>query len=151
MSKKYQLTQEGLAKIKKELADLIKARKAQTKGEIPEVLHSEELNPEYLDFREKIQFLEKRISKLEDVVKHSEIIRTPKDKKKVQPGAKIIVETDGQEDEFMIVGPFEADPARGKISYESLVGNALLGHKQGEEVKISARIEVSYKIKEIEY
>ncbi len=64
MSKKYHLTEEGLTKIRKELEKLIEIRKEKTKGEIPDVLHSEDLNPEYLDFREKIQFLEKRISKL---------------------------------------------------------------------------------------
>lgn len=151
MNNKYYLTEEGLKKIKKELDKLIEARKEKTKGDVPEVLHSEDLNPEYLDFRERMHFLEKKISKLEEVVKNAEIITSPKNKNKIKLGAKVAIEADGEEDEFMIVGSIEADPAEGKISDKSLVGQNLIGKKIGEEVEISSRIKTVYKIKNIKY
>ncbi len=151
MNKKYHLTEQGLTRLKDELDKLIEKRKEKTKGEVPGVLHSEDLNPEYLDFREKIHFLERRIVKLKEVIKNAEIIEPPEDKKEIRLGAKILVEADGQEDEFILVGSLEADPAEGKISDESLVGKKLLGKKTGEEVKVSCKVETVYKIKKVEY
>ena len=151
MNKKHYLTEEGLEKIKKELKHLKELRREKTKGEVPDVLQSEDLNPEYLDFREKLQFLEKRISKLEAVVKNVEIIKPPKEKNKVKLGAKVTIEADGQEDEFTLVGSLEADPAEGKISDQSLVGKKLMGMKEGEKVKVTSNVETIYKVKKIEY
>lgn len=151
MTKKYNLTEEGLKKVKKELKQLTETRKKKTKGGVPEVLHSEDLNPEYLDFREKMHFLEKKISKLEEVVKHAEIITPPKNKDKVDLGAKVLIEADGQEDHFVIVGSIEADPAKGKISDQSLVGKSLIGKKVGDKVEISSKVKTVYKIKDIQY
>lgn len=151
MNKKYHLTEEGLEKIEKELEHLKELRREKTKGEVPDVLHSEDLNPEYLDFRQKIEFLEKRISKLEAVVKNTEIIKPPKNKDKVHLGAKVTIEADGQEDEFILVGSLEADPAEGKISDQSLVGKKLMGMKEGEQVKVASNVETIYKIKKIDY
>lgn len=151
MNQKYHLTEEGLEKIEKELKHLKEVRREKTKGEIPDVLHSEDLNPEYLDFRQKIEFLEKRISKLEAVVKNTEIIKPPEEKDVVDLGAKVTIEADGQEDEFMVVGSLEADPAEGKISDQSLVGKKLIGKKEGQKVKVSSKVETVYKIKKIKY
>jgi len=151
MKKKYYLTEEGLDKIKNELEELNKERLEETKGEIPDVLQSEDLNPEYLDFRQRVERLEKRIAKLEDVIKNTEIITSPEDETVVKLGAKVTIEADGQEDEFTIVGSLEADPAEGKISDESLVGKKLIGGKVGDEIKVSSKVETIYKIKKIEY
>lgn len=150
MSNKYHLTEKGLKKIKKELDELIEARKEETR-DVPDVLHSEDLNPEYLDFREKMHFLGKKINKLKEVVKNAEIITPPEDKSKIDLGAKVTIEADGQEDEFMIVGSMEADPAKGKISDKSLVGKNLIGKSVGGEVEISSRVKTVYKIKDIKY
>ncbi|MGM0439038.1 MAG: GreA/GreB family elongation factor [Patescibacteria group bacterium] len=151
MTKTYHLTEEGLEKIEKELEELRQKRKNKTKNDVPNVLESEDLNPEYLDFREEIEFLEKRIAKLETVVKNTKIIEPPEDQSIVQLGAKVIIEADNQEDEFKLVGSLEADPAKGKISGESLVGKKLLGKKEGDKVKVSSKVETIYKIKKIEY
>jgi transcription elongation factor GreA len=138
MNKKHKLTEKGLKKVKKELEQLTELKKKKMKGNIPEVLHSEDLNPEYLDFRQKMELLEKKIGKLEEIIKHAEIIAPPKNKNKIDLGAKILFEADGQEDHFIIVDSIEADPDQGKISDESLVGKNLIGKKVGDEVKISS-------------
>ena len=66
-------------------------------------------------------------------------------------GAKVKIGVDGQKDEFVIVGTLEANPVLGKISNESPVGKALLGHKIGDEVFVSSPVKIVYKIKNIKY
>ena len=151
--KKFYLTKEGLEKVKKEYQDLKALRLAKTKGEIPKTWQSEDLNPEYLSFQEDLSFFESRIAGLEYILKNAELIKPPpKDKQNIVGlGARVLVEVDGQKDEFEIVGSLEANPALGRISNESPVGQAILGHRAGEEVIISSPIQTMYKIKKIRY
>lgn len=151
--KKIYLTKKGEKEIKEELAKLLRTRELKSKKDVPSVLHSEELNTEFLAFREDLEFLELKIKELEYILKNYELIKTPprKDRDKVQIGAQVKVEVDGQEDEFMIVGTVEANPTAGRISNESPVGRAFLNHKVGDEVIISSPVKVIYKIKAIKY
>ena len=151
--KKFYLTKEGLEKIKKEYRDLRNLRLAKTNGEAPKIFESEDLNPEYMSFQEDLSFLESRIVELEYILKNTLLIRPPAGKRQniIDLGAKVTVEVSNQIDEFTIVGSLEADPALGKISNESPVGQALLGHRKGEEISVSSPIETIYKIRKIRY
>ncbi|MDP3995725.1 MAG: GreA/GreB family elongation factor [bacterium] len=151
--KKFYLTKEGLIRIKKEYSALRELRLAKTRGESPNVLHSEDLNPEYLAFQEDIGFLESRIIELENVIKNSELIRLPQKKNQstVDLGAQVTVEVDGQKDEFTLVGSLEANPSIGRISNESPVGKALVGHTIGDAVVVSSPVQTTYKIKRVKY
>lgn len=152
--KKFYLTKEGLEKAKKELKDLKELKLAKTKGEeFPKVLQSEDLNPEYLSFQEDIGFLEARIAELDNILKNYELIKSPKKEQQgtVNLGATVLVEVDRQADEFTLVGSLEADPSLGRISNESPVGKALIGHKTGDEVLVSSPVQTIYKIKKIKY
>jgi transcription elongation factor GreA len=52
-------------------------------------------------------------------------------------GSTVHFTEDGADEEtYRIVGPAEADPKAGRVSYESALGKALIGHKVGEEVEI---------------
>lgn len=151
--KKFYLTKQGLEKIKREYQDLKELKLVKTKGESPKILHSEDLNPEYLAFQEDVSFLEARMIELENTLKNVELIKTPQKGKRdiVGLGATVLVEVDGQTDEFTIIGSLEANPSVGKISNESPVGKALLGQKIGDEVIVSSPIKTIYKIKKIKY
>ncbi len=151
--KKFYLTKEGLERIKKEYRNLRNFRLAKTKGEVPKIWQSEDLNPEYLSFQEDLSFLESRIAELEYILKNTELIKPPPKERQdiINLGALVAVEIDGQTDEFTIVGTLEANPAIGKISNESPVGQTLLGHRVGDEVIISSPIQTVYKIKKIRY
>lgn len=154
MAEEFHLTKQGLEKIKKECKDLKKIRLTKTKGESPQILHSEDLNPEYLSFREDVSFLETRIVELEHILKNVKLIKMPSSKNRnlVSLGAIVTLqEKDGQINEFMIVGTLEANPSEGKISSDSPVGKTLLGCKIGEEVVITSPIKVVYRIKKIKY
>ncbi len=151
--KKFYLTKKGLEDIKKEYKVLKSLRLAKTKGEAPKIWESEDLNPEYLSFQEDLSFLETRAAELENILKNVELIKHPsKEKSKViNLGATVVVEVEGDEDEFTIVGTLEANPSLGKISNESPVGKTLLGHKMGDGVIISSPVKTIYKIKKIRY
>jgi len=126
---------------------------AKTKGESPKILHSEDLNPEYLAFQEDISFLESRITELDNIMKNAVLIKAPRKEKQniIDLGATIFVDVGGQTDEFTLVGSLEANPSAGKISNESPVGKALMGHKAGEAVIVSSPVQTTYKIKKIKY
>ena len=151
--KKFYLTKEGLEKIKKEYNSLKEMKLAKTRGESPKILHSEDLNSEYLVFQEDISFLESRIIELDSILKNVELIKPPRKEmqKIVNLGATVLVSVDGQNDEFTLVGSLEANPSLGRISNESPVGKSLLGHKAGDEVVVSSPIQTTYKIKKIRY
>ncbi len=151
--KKFYLTKEGLEKLKRECRDLTELKLAKTRGESPKLLNSEDLNPEYLAFQEDLTFLEIRLNELENILKNSQIIRTPAGVKErtIGLGATIMVEVGGQKDEFTLLGSLEANPSLGRISNESPVGRALMGHRVGDSVVVSSPVQTIYKIKKINY
>jgi len=153
-TKMFYLTKEGLERIKKEYKDLKNLRLAKTKGdEVPKILESEDVNPEYLSFQEDLNFLETRLVELDNILKNAILIKPPGKEKQniIDMGARVTVQVNDQTTEFTIVGSLEADPALGKISNESPVGRALLGHRVGDEILLSSPIEAIYKIKKIRY
>lgn len=151
---KFYLTKEGLKKLEKEYKELKKLRGNKSKKGVPAVLHSEELNTEFVSYKEDIEFLESRIEELEHILKNYKFIKKPnrKERDKVYLGAKLKVELDGELDEFIIVGTLEADPFQKKISDRSPIGKALLEHKVGDTVVAKAEM-VNHicKILEIRY
>jgi transcription elongation factor GreA len=151
--KKFYLTEKGLIRMKAEYQHLRKIKSFKTIGEVPRFLHSEDLNPEYLSFHEDLDLIDTRLAEVKQILRNVELIKMPpKDRRSViNLGATVIVEINGERDEFQIVGSLEANPSLGKISNESPVGQALLGHRAGEEVVISSPINVIYKIKKIRY
>jgi len=152
--KKFYLTEQGLEKIKKEYQDLKNLKLAKTEGEIPKIWHSEDINPEYLSFREDLSFLETRIAELENILKNVELIKPPPKERQniVNLGATVLIDIDGEIDEFRLVGTLDADPSNHKISNESPIGQALLGKRVGEMVIIKTPIvNHSCKITKIKY
>jgi len=153
VEKKFYLTKEGLEKAKKDYEKLRQIKMAKTADESPQFLHSDDLDADYISFHNDLDLLDAKILDLETILHNFELIEgVPKDERNtVEIGAKVKIQVDGEEDEFTIVGAAEANPSLGKISYESPVGRALLGHKAGDEVAISSPTQTFYKIKNIKY
>ncbi len=152
--RKFYLTKEGLDKVKQEYDDLRKIKQSKVGGrnDAPEVMHSEELNPDYLYFLEDLKFLENRINELDFVLKNSETIKSCNRKKDVvDVGATVMIQTGGRKDYLTIVETLEANPELGRISKESPVGRALLGAKKGDKIMVSTPIETTYEVKKINY
>ncbi len=151
--KKFYLTKKGLERIKEEYKNLKILKLFKTQGEIPKAWHSEDLNPEYLSFQEDLGLLESRLAELEGILKNAEVIKLPSKEKQniVNLGATVLVETDGERDEFEIVGTLEANPSLRRISNESPVGKAILGRRVGDIVTVQSPAPIVYKILKIKY
>jgi len=150
----FYITKEKLQALKKEHEELLDFEHKKALGqEAPKILESEDLNPEFVSFQEDIGFLRSRIDELKNIIEHYELIKNPaKDRQGIVGlGAKVKIDVGGQKDEFVVVGTLEANPALGKISNESPVGKALLGHKIGDEVVVNSPVKITYKIKSIKY
>ena len=95
-------------------------------------------NADYISAKEEQSFLEGKIQELELVLKNVIIIEEQnRTGEFVEIGSKVTLQEDYESPEmYYIVGPKEADPAVGKISYESPIGAALLSHRIGEIVEV---------------
>ncbi|MDP2926565.1 MAG: GreA/GreB family elongation factor [bacterium] len=147
------LTKEGRTRLEREFAELLRLKVFKTSGESPRIFHSEDINPEFLAFQEDMDLLDARIIELEAILKGAQLIKPPpKDQQNlISLGAKVMIEIDGEEDEFEIIGSLEASPSLGKISNECPVGKNLLGHKVGDEVIVGTNPKIVYKIKKVKY
>jgi len=152
MDKKFILTRQGLVSLKSEYDELTKVKRTQITKRIQTAREFGDLseNSEYDAAKEEQSLLETRITQLEDVLKRAQIIEPVKKADFVVIGSTIVVEIEGEKDEFTIVGTIEADPSKKKISNESPVGTAMLGAKVGEVVEVvTPIIRAKYKILEI--
>jgi len=153
MSEEKYFTKEGLEKIKNELEALKKVKRKEISERIEEALKLGDLseNAEYHEAKDEQGMNEARIRELEEVIKNAVIISSDKGQKRcVEVGCTIRVKYDGQEKEFTIVGPSEANPSRGLISNESPAGEAFLGKKIGDKVNIDVPVgKIEYKILDI--
>lgn len=150
----FHITKGKLKELKKEYEQLVALEHSKIfGGETPKILESEDINPEFISFQEDITFLRSRMDELRNILEHYQLITPPpkKQQKFIHLGAKVKVEITGKKDELTIVGTLEANPNLGRVSIESPVGKALLGHKVGDEVVISSPIKTIYKIKSIKY
>lgn len=154
MTKIFYVTKEKLQDLKKEYEKLLVFEHSKIMGhEAPKVLESEDINPEFISYQEDMDSLRMRIEELKHIFEHHEIIKKPPKEQQVfvSVGAKVKIVTNGKHDDFTILGTLEADPNLGRISNESPVGSALLGHKIGDEITIHSPTETTYVIKDIKY
>lgn len=152
--KTFYITKVKLEELRKEYEELIDfERQRMASEEAPKAFESEDLNPEFISFREDIDSIRARIDDLKNILEHYQLIKAPpaSEQKAIGIGANVKIEANGKKEEFIIVGTLEANPAEGKISNESPVGKALLGHKAGDEVIINSPKKISYKIKSVKY
>jgi transcription elongation factor GreA len=134
------LTKEGLDELKSELKELIADKRPQMANRIKEAREMGDLseNAEYHAAKEEQSFAEGRISELEDIVKNAKVQKATNGEIKV--GTKVTVHIEGDEQEFHLVGAPEANPAKGKISHESPLGEKLMGKKVGDTFEVEAPI-----------
>lgn len=152
MAKKFILTKEGLAEIKQEYDQLVSEKRPAIAQRIQVAREFGDLaeNSEYDAAKEEQSLLEARISELEKVLNKTQLIETTPKTDFVIIGSTVVVEMDGDTDEFTIVGTMEADPSKRKISNESPVGQAMLGAKVGDIVEVTTPIvRARYKILKI--
>ncbi len=132
------LTKDGYKKIEDELEMRKIAMRQEIASAIKEAKEQGDLseNAEYSEAKRRQNENESRIMELEATLKDS-VVATPKSRTSgVQMGSSITVRVSGEEHSFIIVGSNEVDPAKGKISNESPLGRAFMGHDRGEVVEV---------------
>ena len=138
-TKKVPVTREGLERLKSELEELKSVKRPQIAAEVAEARSHGDLreNSAYDAARHDQMMNEKRIADLEALVRGAVVMEddraTPKDI--VGVGSTVVVDFDGDEERYTIVGAIEAKPAEGRISNESPMGRALLGKRVGESAQ----------------
>ena len=134
------MTPEGYQEIKDEIARLKKDRprrikilqEARSMGDLSE-------NSEYTTAKMELGRLQSRLRYLDKQLRYSEIIQ--KDKSgtiDLGSNVKLLFEGDDDAEEYRIVGRMEADLAKGKISFDSPLGQALMKQKAGATVTVEA-------------
>ncbi len=146
------LSPEGLEKLKQELEALktVERRQIAERLESSKNLGDLSENAEYQEAKEAQSLNEARIAELEEILRNAVLIEKPKDRRTVQIGSTVEVESSRGRETFTIVGSEEANPRAGKVSNESPLGRAFLGRAMGERVTIKAPSgDDTYKIRRI--
>ncbi|HOV34936.1 MAG TPA: transcription elongation factor GreA [Candidatus Dojkabacteria bacterium] len=148
----YQTTKAGLEKLKKELKyreDILRYEIANTLNEMRNQGDLSE-NDGYSMAIDKQMANEQRIIELKEKIKNAKVVND-KNKREVGIGDIVSLQKDSQVLKYEIATEEEVDPLKGKISYLSPIGKALMNRKIGEEVQITTPGGiVVYKIKSIE-
>jgi len=137
------LTPEGFQALEEELGHLTTVRRHEVAARLHDALSEGELieNAELEEARREQAFLEGRILEIEELLRKAEIIsKGDGNDGTVGIGDTVLVREDGEEsdEEYLVVGSAEADPAKGRISNESPLGRALIGKRVGEEAVVKA-------------
>lgn len=130
------VTREGLEQLEQELQELKEVRRPAIVAAIAEARSHGDLreNAGYDAAKHDQAMTEKRIADLEAMIRNAHIIEEmPTSRDVVHIGSTVVVDVEGDEERYTIVGAIEAKPAQGRISNESPVGKALLGLRPGEE------------------
>ncbi len=151
----YILTQEGREKLEEELHYLETEKRAEIGERIKVAREFGDIseNSEYDDAKNEQGMMEARIAEVSRILSEATVVNTPKRSSKVNIGSTVTVSMNGRERAFTIVGGAESDVAAGKISNESPVGSALLGHKKGDHIETTGPTgrEIVWEILKIEH
>lgn len=149
------LTAAGLQKLHDELDELKTVHRREVNDRIRQAKEYGDLseNAEYEDAKQEQAFIEGRVLKLEAMLRNARIIDEsafPADEVHLGCTVKVKDVKTSETREFSLVGSAEADPVSGRISNESPLGRALLGHKKGALVDVATpRGIMQYKIESI--
>jgi transcription elongation factor GreA len=133
------LTPQGAARLRVELEYLKGPGREELSKRLRSAIQQGDLseNADYAKAKEDQGFMEGRIQELERVLRNVVIIEEENVKRgEVNVGAHVTIqEGDYPEETYFLVGPKEADPRNGRISYESPIGRAMVGHHVGDIIQ----------------
>lgn len=140
MKQKIVLTPQGYLELEQELNELKNVVRPRVIKDLKDARDQGDLseNADYDSARDEQAQVEARIKELEYKLEHSTIAEKS-DKSMISIGSSVVIRyEDGDTEEFQIVGSLEAAPLEFKISNESPIGSAIIGHKKGEVVEVSS-------------
>lgn len=139
--KKVPITRYGYRLILRELIHLRRVVRPEVLEELQEAraYGVKYENQQYLVARERQLALQKKIGDLEEKLAHCEVVVGRKFYfKQVGFGTSIVIKNidTGETQHYQMVGPYESDIGKGRLSVESPVGRCLMGHREGDEVTV---------------
>lgn len=153
---KTALSREGLERLSAELADLRDNARPQIIARVKAARELGDLreNADYEAARREKSFNEGRIQAIEGILRHAIVLEETEagpEGRPVRLGSTVSLESaDGATSTYAIVNPTEADPAQGRISDRSPIGSALIGRRQGDEVRVRTPSgEIAYWVVEV--
>lgn len=149
MNKQVQLTKDAYVALKAELGELTDVKRPKLVDRIAFATSQGDLseNSDYQNGKEELEFLDGRISELKEVINNAQIVSSNGKSNQVGIGTKVVVKAGTKKQEFNIVGEWEADPVKQKISHTSPLGQVLVGKKVGDRVQVEAPAgKVTYEI-----
>jgi len=138
------LTPEGAEKLQTELARLVRIERPKVVGEVAEAAAQGDRseNAEYIYGKKRLREIDRRIRFLEKRLTAAVIVKgSPSDSDQVRFGARVtVVDEEGAERSYVIVGPDESNPDTGHLSFQSPVGKALMKRRVGDVVVVKRPI-----------
>ena len=141
MTKQTVITDEGLKRLEAELDELKTVRRKEVAEKIKVALSFGDLseNSEYDEAKNEQAIVEGRIAEIENQLKNVRVLdETDFNTENIHVGSTVTVREKGKKKSatYRIVGSTEADPLGGRISDESPIGKALIGHVKGDELEV---------------
>jgi transcription elongation factor GreA len=134
------LTSEGEKALRKELKELTTTEREKLAVRLRDAIQMGDLseNADYKKAKEDQGFLEGRIQEIEYKLRNAIIINEENINMNVVGfGNKVTIQNeDNEPEEYLLVGASEADPRNGRISNDSPIGEALIGHKMGDKIEV---------------
>lgn len=140
--KAYRLSAQKVEELKQELEQLETSGRKEIFDSLVWLrdLPSSQEDETFSDLFEDKKYLEKRIAEIHIILNNVEILTGSDSSDKVEIGSTVKVGVDKYEQEFMVVSALEADPINHRISDESPVGKALMGHSVGDVVVVDTGV-----------
>lgn len=146
------ISRDGLERLSAELEELRTVKRPEIIARVAAARELGDLreNADYEYSRKEQSFIEGRIQALEHALRTSVVIEQPAQADVVHLGSTVIVESEGEQQTYVIVGSTEANPAAGRLSNASPVGRALLGARAGDEVAVELPVgSIAYRVLEV--
>ncbi|GMU25606.1 transcription elongation factor GreA [Patescibacteria group bacterium] len=131
------LTPEGKRKLERDLLRLDTKERPEAIQDVSQAVQKGDLseNAEYQEARSRLSRIEARIHRIREKLTYAMIIKRPKSGQ-IDIGSVVTLSVNKSKKTYAIVGSQEVNAARGRISYVSPLGSALMGRKKGETVNV---------------
>jgi len=147
------LTPAKIKAMEQELENLVKHERRPAADEVARTAQMGDLseNAGYQFAKQNLRRINDRITILEERLKNAIPIDQSVSDGKIRIGSKVVVSVKGKQTDFEILGSVESNPFKGRISYSSPLGAALIGHEAGETVNVKINDqEIAYDIVSVE-
>jgi len=149
----FELTQDGVDRLKEELIDLEENKRPQNLQQLKEAREQGDLseNADYDAARTEQSKIEARINEINNILKYAKIIRNS-DKDTIEIGKVVTIKylDNNKTKKFRLVGTLEANPMLNKISVDSPIGKALIGLELGSQTTYKTQTNKTFQIEVVE-